>query len=269
VDSLIPDSLIPVSRLLCLAILLLALGLRLYQLNADSLWEDEIFTATQSPLPVGELLDWTAGDIHPPGYYLIVGRLAGWLGWAHWPPSALTDWLWRFLSVLAGTLAVAVTYRLGADLFGRPAGLGGALLLALSPVAVQYSQEARMHAWFLLGVALSTWALGRALARPGAWRWWLAYALATAFSLYTVYLGFVVLAAQGVLSWMVGWLDGWMVGWLEGWKIGRLEGWKAGRLEDWREYPTSQFLNLPIYQSTNLPIYQPSNLPTFHPSRSS
>ncbi len=178
-------------------ILLLAWTLRLYQLEADSLWGDEIFTATQSPLPALELLRWTAGDIHPPGYYLIVGRLADWSGWAHLPPSALADWLWRFPSVVVGTLAVAVTYRLGTDLLGRRVGLVGALLLAVSPVAIQYSQEARMHGLFLLGAALSTWTLARALARTGQWGWWLAYALATALSLYTVYLAFVVLAAQG------------------------------------------------------------------------
>ena len=75
---------------ICYLIFLLALALRLYQLNADSLWEDEIFTATQSPLPVAELLRWTAGDIHPPGYYLLVGGWANAWGWAHQPPSALT-----------------------------------------------------------------------------------------------------------------------------------------------------------------------------------
>jgi mannosyltransferase len=187
-------------------IILIAYALRLHDLAGDSLWGDEIFTATQSPLPVGELLHWTAGDIHPPGYYLLLGRLADGLGWAHLSPSALTDWLWRFPSVLAGVLAVAVTYRLGADLLSRRAGLVSALLLAVSPVAIQYSQEARMHELFLLGVTLSTWALARALARPGQWRWWLIYALATAFSLYTVYLAFIVLASQAV--WVVVSRDG-------------------------------------------------------------
>ena len=191
-------SLLPSASVLCLLILFLTWSLRLHELGADSLWGDEIFTATQSPLPIPELLGWTAGDIHPPGYYLIVGRLAVLLGWAHLPPSALTDWLWRFPSAVAGTMAVAVTYRLGVDVLSRWVGLGGALLLAVSPVAIQYSQEARMHELFLLGVALSTWTLARALAKPDQWGWWVAYALATALSLYVVYLGFVVLAAQAV-----------------------------------------------------------------------
>jgi mannosyltransferase len=187
---------------ICYLIFALAFALRLYHLNTDSLWEDEIFTATQSPLPLNELLRWTAGDIHPPGYYVLMGRLSEWGGWAHQPPSALTDWLWRFPSALMGALAVAATYRLGRSLFGRRVGLAGALLLALSPVALQYSQEARMHEMFLLGTVFSTWALVEALDRPERWRRWLAYALTTALNLYAVYLGFVVLAAQAAL---VGW----------------------------------------------------------------
>ena len=182
----------------CILVLLLAFALRLHQVHLDSLWEDEIFTAIQALLPVHDLLQWTAGDVHPPGYYLLVGHLARWGGWDHLLPSTVTDWLWRLTSVLAGTLAVAITYRLGADWVNRRLGLVGALLLAVSPVAVQYSQEARMHGLFLLGATFSTWTLARALVRPGRWGWWLAYALATAVNLYTVYLAFGVLVAQGV-----------------------------------------------------------------------
>jgi mannosyltransferase len=182
----------------CILVLLLAFALRLHQVHLDSLWEDEIFTAIQALLPVRDLLRWTAGDVHPPGYYLLVGHMARWGGWDQLLPSTVTDWLWRLPSVLAGTLAVAVTYRLGADWVNHRLGLVGALLLAVSPVAVQYSQEARMHGLFLLGATLSTWILARALVKPGRWGWWLVYGLVTAMNLYTVYLAFAVLAAQGV-----------------------------------------------------------------------
>lgn len=189
-------------------LLLVAFGVRFFQLAAQSLWEDEIFSAIQATLPVAEMLRWTAGDIHPPGYYLLMGGLARLFGWLDWPPSLVTDWLWRCPSALAGTLAVAVTYRLGADWFARRVGLPAALLLALSPVAVRYSQEARMHELFLLFAALSTWTLTRALATQETrtrYGWWLGYTGATIAGLYTVYLGFVVLVVQATwvgLTWM-------------------------------------------------------------------
>ncbi len=180
------------------AALLLAFALRLYHLAAQSLWEDEIFTVTQVVLPFQQLIHWTAGDIHPPGYYVLLGLFARLGGWWLWVPSAQTDWLWRLPSVLLGTAAVALTFRLGRELMGREVAVAAALLLALSPVAVQYSQEARMHELFLFGAVLSTWVLNRALSRPEKWKWWLFYGLAAAFNLYVVYLGFAVLAAQAV-----------------------------------------------------------------------
>ena len=182
-------------------ILLLALGLRLFHLGSQSLWEDEIFTATQAVLPIKDLLAWTAGDIHPPAYYLLLGQLAHVGGWADQAPRMLTDWFWRLPSAVFGVLAVAVSYRLGLTLVGRKPATIAALLLAISPVAIQYSQEARMHEMFLLAALLSTWALARLLIQPARRGLWIVYGVATALSLYTVYLGFAVLGAQAV--WVV------------------------------------------------------------------
>jgi mannosyltransferase len=179
-------------------ILLLAFFLRVFQLGSQSLWEDEIFSATQAVLPLGDLLAWTAGDIHPPAYYVIMSILARLGGWGSLQPGMVTDWLWRLPSAVCGVLAVAVTYRLGLTLMNRKTAVVAAGLLAISPVAIHYSQEARMHEMFLLAAVLSTWILSRLLAEPRQ-RWlWLAYGAATAWSLYSVYLGFAVLTAQAV-----------------------------------------------------------------------
>jgi tetratricopeptide (TPR) repeat protein len=56
-----------------------------------------------------------------------------------------------------------------------------------------------MHALFMFLSALSTWLLFRALARPDRWPRWLAFALATTAQIYTMYFGFLILAAQAVL----------------------------------------------------------------------
>ncbi len=188
-------------------ILLLALALGLHGLAADSFWGDEILTASFATQPPAEIIRWTAADIHPPLYYLLAGAFAGLvapLGGVDAPATA-PDWLWRFPSVAALVLAVAATLRLGAIL-GRAARLPGpavagsaGLLLAVSPLALKYAQEARMHALFMLLAALSTLLLFGALARPGRWSRWLAYALALTAMLYTMYFGFLILAAHGVL----------------------------------------------------------------------
>ncbi|MBN1993342.1 MAG: glycosyltransferase family 39 protein [Anaerolineae bacterium] len=187
-----------------------SLALTLHALAADSLWGDEIFTATFANQSVGEVIRWTANDIHPPLYYLLAGtfaRLTVPLGVTALP-TQVSDWLWRFPSAIFTVLTVAVTYRLAYHLSrvthhvsrmhyaSRFIATSAALLLCLAPIAVKYAQEARMHALFMFLSALSTWLFFRALAQPRQWTRWLAFALATAANIYTMYFGFLILAAQ-------------------------------------------------------------------------
>jgi 4-amino-4-deoxy-L-arabinose transferase-like glycosyltransferase len=121
------------------AVLLLALVLRFYNLTYHSLWFDEVMSTYWATKPAGEL--WRVGlaltqDKHPPLYYLL---LHGWT--ALFGPG---DWAVRSLTAVIGALAVLPTYGIGAHLGGRRAGLLAALLLALNPFLVWYSQEARM-----------------------------------------------------------------------------------------------------------------------------
>ena len=57
-------------------IILAGAALRLYRLGADSLWYDETVSTYLAGSRLPELIRHTAGDIHPPGYYLL---LRGWL----------------------------------------------------------------------------------------------------------------------------------------------------------------------------------------------
>ncbi len=191
-------------------IILLAFALNLHALAADSFWGDEIFTAIFAGQSPTEIIRWTAGDIHPPLYYLLAGvftRLTIPLGLSQ-EPSAISDWLWRFPSVLAVVLTVAVTYRLAYHFAyiavsrstplapDRPA-ISAALLLAVTPIAIKYGQEARMHALFMFLSGLSTWLFFQAMAQPRRWSPWLAFAVVTTANIYTMYFGFLILAAQG------------------------------------------------------------------------
>lgn len=208
-------------------ILLLSFAFNLHALAAENLWEDEIFTAIFASRPPAELIEWTKGDIHPPLYYLVAGafiRLTLPLGLVADHPSPASDWLWRFPSVIAGVLTVAVTFKLMLQIadrrlqvtgdtlhlsepkapYGRFTASTAALLLALAPIAIKYSQEARMHALFMFLSALATLLLFRALARPRQWSRWLAYALATTATIYTMYFGFLILATHaGLLLFLV------------------------------------------------------------------
>src|SRR5512136_2476482 len=72
----------PRHRLLLMLIILAGAALRLYRLGADSLWYDETVSTFLAGSRLPDLLRHTAGDIHPPGYYVL---LRGWLLAAGYP----------------------------------------------------------------------------------------------------------------------------------------------------------------------------------------
>ena len=177
-------------------VLLLALGLRLYRLDGQSLWYDEGVSAFMTTRNVPEIARAAAADIHPPLYYWL---LAAWA-----VPFGRGEVALRGFSVVCGVLMVWVTWRLGRTLYGEAVGLAAAAVLAVSPLAVQYGQEVRMYALAALLAATATWAyveLRRELlteAPRDRRRAALAatYGLLAAALLYTHYYGVLVLAAH-------------------------------------------------------------------------
>src|SRR4051794_31369655 len=86
-------------RWLLVAIVLLAFGLRVFDLNDQSLWGDEINTLERAETAPAELLDEMPVE-HMPLYFW---HLYGWvLG------AGDTDFALRFPSVVWGTLSVAL-----------------------------------------------------------------------------------------------------------------------------------------------------------------
>jgi mannosyltransferase len=134
------------------AILLLGAGLRFYRIDAQSFWHDEGNSAGLAQRDVARIIAGAAGDIHPPGYYLL---LAGWVrvfGMAGEAP-------YRSLSAVCGALLMVVVFAVGGALFDRRTGLLAALLVAVNPFQVYYGQEARMYALLALWSALAILAL--------------------------------------------------------------------------------------------------------------
>lgn len=179
---------------LLLMILLLAAGLRFYQLEAQSFWHDEGNSARLAERSVALILEGAAGDIHPPLYYLALHFWRSLVG-----PG---EFALRALSAIGGLGLVALTYALGLRLFRRPAGrlepqavliaLAAALLAAINPFQIYYSQEARSYIWvaFLTAAAVYTGfrVLELGVMGRSAFRWSLAYVLSITAGLYIHYI---------------------------------------------------------------------------------
>lgn len=145
--------------LILVLVLILAAGLRFYHLGSQSFWNDEGNSARIAERPLPAIVAGAAGDIHPPGYYVL---LAGWQTLAGQSEIAL-----RLFSALCGVLAVALVYAVGARLFDRRVGVLAALLAAANPLQVYYSQEARMYALLAMLSAASIWLTAALLTIPG------------------------------------------------------------------------------------------------------
>jgi mannosyltransferase len=147
-----------------LPLALAALALRLWGLDRTSLWRDEGYTVLFTHLPWRTLLGLGAGyDVHPPLYYVLTRLVARAL------PDAVAG---RALSAVAGTLTIVALYACAVRLLNRRAALIAAAVLALAPLHLWYSQEARMYTVLGLCVALALLAL---VGAAGAWSpWWVA-----------------------------------------------------------------------------------------------
>jgi dolichyl-phosphate-mannose-protein mannosyltransferase len=119
------------------ALILASFGLRAYQLGAQSLWYDEAVSVYIARQEVPALIAHTAGDIHPPLYYLL---LHFWLQIA-----GVSEFAAAYFSLFFGVLLVALAFRLARDWFGLNTGFITALLVAFSSFNLWYSQEVRMY----------------------------------------------------------------------------------------------------------------------------
>jgi hypothetical protein len=204
-------------RWLLVAVLLLAFALRLHRLGMQSLWYDETVSMHLAGKSLPALVAHTAGDIHPPGYYLLLH------GWSRLAGSS--DFSVAYLSLAFGVLLVAMAHWLAARLFGPRVGLMAALLVAISPYQVWYSQEVRMYTLgAVLAVGLLAAVLGLLRVRPGRrppWALLAAYALCGALGLWVLYYFAFLLVAANLLvgAWWLanrrregvgrGWLGWW------------------------------------------------------------
>jgi len=248
----------PISRrfaplLLLLALLLLGYWLRVHNLDAFSFWTDEGLTPARSGYPVAQILrneiviqGYVSTDTHPPLYYLIIHLTRQLFG--------LSDFAFRYPSVLFGVLLIPLLYQLGRRLpSGRSAGEQGsrgagvrrrhglslgllvALLTAVNPLQVYYSQEARMYTLLVLlatGMSTVLWLAikkedltqrtprtrrtqkefsswralrpWRSLREVPLFRWLFLYVVLAALAVYTHYTAVFLVAAQALLwAWLL------------------------------------------------------------------
>jgi mannosyltransferase len=186
-------------------LLVVAIGaiLRLLHIGAQPLWVDEATSLRFARLSLGQLWSWT--DIvdpgNPPLYYSLLH------GWVVLGDGEATL---RILSALFGVLTIPLVYALGRTIRDHRLGIVSALLFAISPFQVWYSQEARGYALLTLGATAAMLGVAHLLRHPersgsvraAGWAW-LAYVLGTAVALLSHNTAVFLPIAANIL--MLGW----------------------------------------------------------------
>lgn len=174
-----------------LALVLMAFALRVYHLDFQSLWRDEVDAITFATRAFPKLLTtFIKPKENGPLYFLL---LRPWI--------ALTgdsEFSVRFFSLAFGILAVPLTYALGRRWLSPVGSMLGALLMAFSPYLIWYSQEAKMYTLITFLTMLSLHFYAEALTR-GRWLYWASYIVATSFCLYTHILAALIIPLEIVL----------------------------------------------------------------------
>jgi 4-amino-4-deoxy-L-arabinose transferase-like glycosyltransferase len=191
-------------RVLILLLIILAFALRVYQLNAKSIWFDESHSLNRASL---DLLSIVSGKqiwgervvqdtTHVPFYFLLLHFLIKLAG--------DSDFTLRFLSVLFGVLTVPLIYFMGKKFCHAHIGLWAALLAASSPFYLWYSQEARMYTLLVFVGLLSVYCLLRAIGEGKA-GWYAIYAVTATAMLYTSLFSLGLFAFEGLLGLLAAW----------------------------------------------------------------
>ncbi len=180
-----------VVALLLIGIILIAGGMRLYGLDRQSLWYDEVVEGKDFEVLLNKVLHNSekTPDVTPPlnpfFVYIMTKSFPG------------SDFALRIPALIFGLISVPLLYLLGRQLFNEKVGLIASFLLAISPFHIWYSQDARMYAlqWMLSLISLIYFV--RALEKPDTGNL-AGYFISTEAVLYTHQFGIFLVLLQGM-----------------------------------------------------------------------
>jgi uncharacterized membrane protein len=191
-------------------ILVAGLAFRLYQIDREPLWYDEISSYGFLEAPtLSEFfeLERALDAAMLPVYFTAEYYWAKFTG-----DSVLAV---RLLSLLAGMATILVVYLLGRRLYGHWAGCIAAICVAFSKLMIFQSQEIRVYAFVLLFSVVSAYGLVNATATNKK-RWWACTLIANALAVSTHLFAVLFVGAQFVFLLLtrpreIRFLTGWVV----------------------------------------------------------
>jgi len=170
-------------------IILIGLILRLYDLHKESLWLDEIYGGILSAKQSIAFLLNPNIDVAVNTYHIILHYWMQIFG--------QSEFSVRFPALIFGVLSIFMIYKVGKITFNQEIGLLSALILAISPFQVHYSQEARSYSLLMLLSLVSIYYFVKFM-RSNNKKDIGIYIVSTLMGIYTHYFIFFLLIFQNI-----------------------------------------------------------------------
>jgi len=170
-------------------VIILALSLRLWGIGSESYWLDEVNSVRRAEQPFLESMNLVISDVHLPFYTVLLNP------WVHlFGNSEIAA---RSLSLVFGVISVYVIFLLGKKLFNEKTGIYSSILLAVSSIAIYYSQEARNYTLYLLLTMLSFYFYLNLL-EENSWKNKILYFIPSLLMIYTHLFSLLALFVQNI-----------------------------------------------------------------------
>jgi mannosyltransferase len=177
------------SEILVVAILLIGFSLRVYDLGTESLWIDEGTSIQLARLSLPQIIENRSQSVNPPLYFIVLHYWVRLFG--------ESEFSIRLPSVVFGSLALVMIYRLGDLIFGKKVGTLSCLLLAISVFHISYSQEARGYSLMGLLALISMFFFIKLLVRAN-FAFLIGYVFSSSLLMYNHFFGLLIIVAQNI-----------------------------------------------------------------------
>lgn len=169
------------------------LALASLKIGSTSLWLDEIMSLDFCDGSWQEMFNSLRDDVHAPLFYILLRIFINIAG--------IGEWTGRMPAVLAGAATLPALYFLMVELNRKKEGIMAVLILACSPMFLEFSREVHPYSLSAFFAVLS-WFFFVRLTKRAKKVYAICYAFSSGLLLLTFYLGMIVVISQ-FLFWLI------------------------------------------------------------------
>lgn len=173
-------------RLVIIAYSLILFIINLICIFDNNFWGDEAFSIRLAKMSVGEMLNVTANDVHPPLYYLLMIGAYRVLG-EH-------GWVYHVVSIVPYAIGLIFILTVIWKRFGKGSALLMVTLTSIMSTAVTYNVEARMYSLAALFMMLAFYAFYLIITEGGKISSYVFFVIASLGAAYSHYYAMVSVA---------------------------------------------------------------------------